>query len=102
MQVLARGKAPFLPVDPDGFRAYVRDHKQRALTPRLMSAREAVERFVTDGDYLVYDCNYFQRGPSTLIREVIRQGKQDLWLCGKFTYVDIFMHSSPWQGPQQQ
>ena len=89
MRVLAEGKADYLAVDPDGFRAYVRDHKQRALTPKLMSAREAVARFVADGDYFVYDCNYFQRGPSTLLREVIRQQKRDLWLCGKFTYVDV-------------
>ena len=89
MRVLAEGQAEYLTVDPDGFRAYVRDHKQRALTPKLMSARDAVERYVADGDYLVFDCNYFQRGPSTLIREVIRQQKRDLWLCGKFTYVDV-------------
>ncbi len=89
MQILAEGNAPFLAVDPDGFRTYVRDHKQRALTPKVMSAREAVSRFVTDGDYFVFDCNYFQRGPSTLIREVIRQQKSDLWLCGKFSYVDV-------------
>jgi acyl CoA:acetate/3-ketoacid CoA transferase alpha subunit len=89
MRVLAEGKADYLAVDPDGFSAYVRDHKQRALTPKLMSAREAVARFVADGDYFVYDCNYFQRGPSTLLREVIRQQKRDLWLCGKFTYVDV-------------
>ena len=89
MQIIAEGHAEYLPVDPDGFRAYVRDHKQRALVPKLMSAREAVSRFVADGDYLAYDCNYFQRGPSTLIREVIRQQKRDLWLCGKFAYVDV-------------
>lgn len=89
MQVLAEGNAPYLKVDPDGFRAYVRDHKQRALTPKVMSARDAVSRFVADGDYFVFDCNYFQRGPSTLIREVIRQRKKDLWLCGKFSYVDV-------------
>jgi acyl CoA:acetate/3-ketoacid CoA transferase alpha subunit len=89
MQVLAEGRAPYLAVDPDGFRAHVRDHKDRALVPKLMTAREAVARFVADGDYLVYDCNYFQRGPSTLIREVIRQARRDLWLCGKFTYVDV-------------
>jgi acyl CoA:acetate/3-ketoacid CoA transferase alpha subunit len=89
MHVIAEGKADFLKVDPDGFRAYVRAHKQRALTPRLVSAREAVERYVADGDYLVYDCNYFQRGPSTLLREVIRQGRKDLWICGKFSYVDV-------------
>lgn len=89
MRVLAEGSAPYLTVDPDAFRAHVRDHKQRALTPRLMSAAEAVSRFVADGDYFVFDCNYFQRGPSTLIREVIRQGKRNLWLCGKFSYVDV-------------
>lgn len=89
MRLLAEGTAPYLPVDPDGFRAHVRDHKLRTLVPKLMSAHDAVARFVADGDYLAYDCNYFQRGPSTLIREVIRQGKKDLWLCGKFTYVDI-------------
>ena len=89
MQVLAEGAAEYLTVDPDAFRAYVRDHKQRALVPKLMTEAEAVARFVADGDYLVYDCNYFQRGPSSLIREIIRQRKRDLWLCGKFTYVDV-------------
>jgi acyl CoA:acetate/3-ketoacid CoA transferase alpha subunit len=89
MQVLAEGHADYLKVDPDGFRAWVRDHKERALVPKVMSARDAVARFVADGDYFVFDCNYFQRGPSTLIREVMRQGKRDLWLCGKFSYVDV-------------
>ena len=28
MQVLAEGAAEYLTVDPDAFRAYVRDHKQ--------------------------------------------------------------------------
>ena len=89
MNILQEGTAPYLTVDPDGFREYVREHKSRALEPKLMSAQEAVSRFVSDGDYLVYDCNYLQRGPSVLIREIIRQRKRDLWLCGKFTYVDV-------------
>lgn len=88
MKVLAEGTLDYQPVDPDGFREYVRDHKNRALESRMMSAKEAVERFVHDGDYLAYDCNFFMRGPSSLLREVIRQGKKDLWACGKFTYVD--------------
>ena len=89
MHVLAEGTAEYLKVDPDGFRSHVREHKQRALVPRLMSARDAVSRYVADGDYLAYDCNYTQRGPSTLMREIIRQQKRDLWLCGKFAYVDV-------------
>ena len=89
MRVLAEGTAPYLTVDPDGFRDYTREHKSRALESKLMSAQDAVSRFVANGDYLVYDCNYLQRGPSILIREIIRQRKKDLWLCGKFTYVDV-------------
>jgi len=89
LRILAEGAAEYLKVDPDGFRAWVRDHKDRTLTSKLMSARDAVSRFVADGDYLVFDCNYFQRGPSTLLREVIRQKRRDIWLCGKFSYVDV-------------
>ena len=87
LRVLAEGKGDFLKVDPDGFREYVRDHKNRAMVPKLMSEKEAIEKFVADGDYLVYECNYLQRGPAALIREVIRQGKKDLWLGAKFTWV---------------
>src|SRR5574341_357082 len=87
MEIIAEGKGEYLKPDPDGFRVWVRDHKPRTLVNKLMSEQEAVQRFVSDGDYFAYDCNYFQRGPSSLIREVIRQSKKDLWVCGKFTYV---------------
>ena len=55
MRILTEGKAEYLAVDPDGFRAHVRDHKQRSLTPKLMSASEAVGKYVADGDYLVQE-----------------------------------------------
>jgi len=86
-KILAEGTGDYLKVDPDGYREYVRDHKNRAMVPKLMSEKEAVEKFVADGDYLVYECNYLQRGPSALIRDVIRQQKKDLWLGAKFTWV---------------
>jgi glutaconate CoA-transferase subunit A len=87
MRILEEGKAEFLKVEPDGFRAYVRDHKPHQMVSKLMSHKDAVGKFVRDGDYLAYDCNYFQRGPSSLIREIVRQRRKNLWLCGKFTYV---------------
>ena len=87
VDILAEGKGEYLNVDPDGFRDWVREHKDRALVPKLMSEKEAVEKFVQDGDYLLYECNYLQRGPSSLIREVIRQKKKDLWVGAKFTWV---------------
>ncbi|MFN8617338.1 MAG: CoA-transferase [Dehalococcoidia bacterium] len=89
ISILREGAAPYLRVDPDGFRAHVRDNKQRALKPRLMTAQEAVSKFVADGDYMTYECNYLMRGPNELVHEVIRQGKKNLWAAGKFTYVDV-------------
>ena len=89
MEILAEGRGEYFPPDPDGFRAWVRDNKPRTLVPKMLNEHEAIEQFVSDGDYLAYDCNYFQRGPSSLIREIIRQQKKDLWICGKFTYVAL-------------
>lgn len=79
----------YLTPDPDVFRAYSRDHKQRRLVSKLMSEQDAVATFIDDGDYLVYDCNYLQRGPASLVREIIRQQKRDLWVGAKFTYVAL-------------
>lgn len=87
--VLREGIGSYFKVDPDGFRAHIRDNKQRALKSRLMSASEAVERFVADDDYLTYECNYLMRGPNAVVHEIIRQEKKGLWVAGKFTYVDV-------------
>lgn len=87
VDILAEGRGEYLKVDPDGFRDWVREHKDRALVPKVMSEKEAVEKFVSDGDYLLYECNYLQRGPASLIREVIRQKKKGLWVGAKFTWV---------------
>lgn len=89
IELIAEGQGAYHPVDPDGFRAWVRDNKSRSLTSKLMTAEEAVRRFVSDGDYLVYDCNYIMRGPNLLMHEIIRQRKKNLWLAAKFTYVDV-------------
>ncbi len=70
---------------PDDFRAHVRDRKSRKPVDKLCSARDAVSRFLTDGDYIVYDFSSLTRGPQALIREVIRQGKKDLWIGAEFT-----------------
>jgi acyl CoA:acetate/3-ketoacid CoA transferase alpha subunit len=89
IEVLREGIGDYHPVDPDGFREYVRDHKSRALVPKVMTAREAVTRFIADGDYLTYECNYLMRGPNAVVNELIRQQKRDIWLAGKFTYPDV-------------
>ncbi len=84
MTVLAAGAGVFKPPDPDEHRRYVRDHKDKRLVSKVMSEREAIERFVNDGDYMAYDCNLWVRGPAALIREIIRQRKRELWIAAKF------------------
>ncbi len=75
---------------PDDFREHVRDRKDRNPVPKLFSAREAVQTFVADGDYVVYDFSSLTRGPQALLREVIRQRKKELWIGAEFT-----LHESP-------
>jgi len=53
-----------------------------------MTAKEAVEKFVSDGDYLGYDLNIHRRGPTALVYEVIRQKKKDLWVAVRFSALD--------------
>ena len=89
MEVIASGTGEFRMPDPDGLRAHVREHKDRRLVSKVMSEKEAVERFVHDGDYVSYDLNSAQRGPTALLREIIRQRKKDLWVAAKFTGFDV-------------
>src|SRR5574341_788050 len=89
LEVIARGAGEFKPPDPDGFRAYVRDHKDRRLVSKVVTEQEAVSRFVSDGDYLAYDLNIASRGPGSLFREIIRQRRKDLWVMAKFTWTDV-------------
>src|SRR5713101_1448398 len=77
LRVFDEGKGEYLAVDPDGFRDAT-GRKSRKLVSKLVTARDAVARLVADGDYLVWECNYLQRGPSILIRELVRQRKQRL------------------------
>ncbi len=85
MTVRKEGDIEYRFVHPDDFRRFVRDRKSRKAEPKLFSAREAISAFVTDGDYIVYDFSSLTRGPQSLIREVIRQRRRDLWIGAEFT-----------------
>ncbi len=84
------GNVEYRFVHPDEFRKFVRDRKERKPVPKIHTAREAVAKHVADGDYIVYDFSSLTRGPQSLIREVIRQRKKDLWIGAEFT-----LHESP-------
>lgn len=88
MDVLAAGNGEFLPPDPDGMRAWVREHKVRQPVNKVLTEQEAISRFVEDGDYLAYDMNVAARGPASLFREMIRERKRNLWIAAKFSWAD--------------
>jgi acyl CoA:acetate/3-ketoacid CoA transferase alpha subunit len=85
MRNLASGVSAYHWVHPDDFREWVRVHKGREATEKLMTEGEAVARFVADGDYVAYDFSSLTRGPQALVREMIRQRKKNLWICAEFT-----------------
>jgi len=89
VQVIESGRGEFRPPDPDGFREYVRANKERRLVNKVISEKDAVSRYVSDGDYLAYDQNVAIRGPASLFREIVRQRKKDLWVAAKFTWSDV-------------
>jgi acyl CoA:acetate/3-ketoacid CoA transferase alpha subunit len=88
MQVIESGRGEFQRPDPDGFRKYVRANKERRLADKVISEKDAVSRYVSDGDYVAYDQNVAIRGPASIFREIVRQRKKDLWVCAKFTWTD--------------
>jgi len=88
VEVIAAGTGEYRVPDPDGFREYVRAHKDRRLVNKVISEQEAVSRFVEDGDYMAFDQNIAVRGPASLMREIIRQRRKDLWIAAKFTWTD--------------
>lgn len=90
MDILSEGHSQFLHLsDVDEVRSYIREHRPRGLVNKVMSEQEAVSKFVSNGDYINIDNNMFQRGPSSLVREIIRQRKTNLGFLGKFTYADV-------------
>jgi acyl CoA:acetate/3-ketoacid CoA transferase alpha subunit len=69
--------------DPEGFRKWMRDGKTGRQNDKRMGEREAVSRFVREGDYIATDMYGMVRGPMSLVREVIRQGPGKLAVAGQ-------------------
>jgi acyl CoA:acetate/3-ketoacid CoA transferase alpha subunit len=88
VEVLASGIGEVRLSDVDDAREWMRDRKSRAPLNKMMTEQEAVSRFVNDGNYVSYDLSSMVRGPMSLEREVVRQGKKNLWLAAKFTLLD--------------
>ncbi|NKB67152.1 MAG: CoA transferase subunit A [Candidatus Latescibacteria bacterium] len=78
----------FTDPDPEQARAFFR-HKERALVDKRMSVRQAVERFVGDGDYLASGGFGTNRIATAPLHEIVRQGRCDLGFAGHTTTHDF-------------
>jgi acyl CoA:acetate/3-ketoacid CoA transferase alpha subunit len=84
MDILQSGAGELIqPFDLDEFREWNRTQKSRKLVDKMMSEQEAVSQFVYDGCYIGTELYGTVRAPMSLTREVIRQNKKDLRVCGQ-------------------
>jgi acyl CoA:acetate/3-ketoacid CoA transferase alpha subunit len=90
MDILEEGKGELLGWhDPDEHRAWVAANKSTKLVDKRMTAREAVERFVRDGDYIASGGFGHVRVSMAVIYEIIRQRKRNLSIAGKTSVHDL-------------
>lgn len=75
--------------DPDDAREWVMKNKSRALKDKTMSASEAVDKFVHDGDFMASGGFGHVRISMAIVYEIIRQKKRNLILAGKTAVHDL-------------
>jgi glutaconate CoA-transferase subunit A len=81
-EVITAGEGPlFSDPDADKAREFFRT-KTRAMVNKVMSVREAVERFVHDGLYLAIGGFGANRIPTAVCHEIVRQGRKNLIFAG--------------------
>ncbi len=84
MEVISQGIEPLLqPVDLEGFRELMREKLANSLRDKVMTEKEAVQKFVKDGDYIGFELYGTVRAPLSIVREIVRQGKKHLKLAGQ-------------------
>jgi len=90
MEILAEGMGECLGWhDPDEHRLWVRDNKPRSMVDKRMSVREAVERFVQDGNLVAVGGFGHVRVSMAIIYEIIRQKRRNLAIAAKTAVHDI-------------
>jgi glutaconate CoA-transferase subunit A len=81
-EVVAQGEGPlFMDPDADKAREFFQT-KDRTLKNKVMSEKEAVEKFVHDGDYLGIGGFGANRIPTAICHEIVRQRRKNLTFAG--------------------
>lgn len=89
MTNLSCGTGPlFMDPDPKPARAFFRK-KEKKLINKVLSVKEAVSRFVADGDYLASGGFGTNRISTAALHEIVRQKKSNLGLAGHTTTHDF-------------
>jgi len=75
--------------DPDEHREFIRKNKNRKLIDKRTTLRDAVEKFVKDGDFIASGGFGHVRVAMSIVYEIIRQKKKNLTMAGKTAVHDI-------------
>ncbi|RPJ55706.1 MAG: CoA transferase subunit A [Dehalococcoidia bacterium] len=90
MEVLQEGQGKLIGWhDPDENREYVLHNKSRALTDKTTTAKDAVSKFVKDGDIIASGGFAHCRVSMNIVYEIIRQKRRNLTMCGKTAVHDL-------------
>jgi glutaconate CoA-transferase, subunit A len=90
MKILEEGSGEiFCKNTPSEVREWTRKNKSRALIDKRMTAKEAIRKYVHDGDYMAIGGFGHIRIPMNLIYEIVRQRKKDLSVAGHTAVQDI-------------
>ncbi len=82
MKVYFEGEGElFTSPDPDIARRHFRE-KDKTLVDKRMNVKDAIGKFVNDGEYIAIGGFGGVRVPTALMHEILRQGKKDLGLSG--------------------
>ena len=83
MKLIQSGAGELIqPLDMNAFRAWNRE-KPKELVDKRMTEREAISKFVSDGDYIGTELYGSVRCPMSLVSEIVRQGVKDLRIAGQ-------------------
>ncbi len=81
-EVIAQGEGPlFMDPDADKAREFFL-HKKRALINKVIPLKEAIQKYVHDGDYLAIGGFGANRTPTAACHEIVRQRKKNLAFAG--------------------
>lgn len=82
MKIVSEGNGElFTDPDPDIAREHF-SHKNKSLTDKIMTVKEAVSKFIHDGDYIGTGGFGGVRISTAILHEIVRQGRKKLGLAG--------------------